>query len=63
MAEPALDEPELSFEPSFELTDEPTTDLPAELDVAALPRWMRAVPEQGPPEEEEWEAGSGPGLE
>jgi hypothetical protein len=63
VAEPALDEPQPSFEPSLELTDEPASDLPSELEVAALPRWMRAVPEQGPPDEQEWEAGSGPGWE
>jgi hypothetical protein len=40
--------------------DAPACDLPGEVDVAALPRWMRAVPEQGPPDEQECKAGSGP---
>jgi hypothetical protein len=31
--------------------------LPAEVDLEALPRWMRVVPEQGPPEKPEFEAG------
>ena len=39
--------------------DEPTSDLPPELAVAALPRWRQAVPEPGPTDEEECEAGSG----
>jgi hypothetical protein len=34
--------------------------LPAEVDLDALPRWMKSVPEQRPPEELEFEAGSGP---
>jgi hypothetical protein len=29
--------------------DATVSDLPAEVDIEALPRWMRAVPEQGPP--------------
>ena len=40
--------------------DAAVSDLPAEVDLAALPRWMRAAPEHGPPEELEFEAGSGP---
>ena len=59
-AEPALDEPQLESITGFDFMDEPTSDLPPELDWAALPRWMRAVSEQGPPEEEQCEAGSGP---
>jgi hypothetical protein len=39
-------------EPEF--VDTAVSDLPAEVDLAALPRWMRAVPEQGPPEELEF---------
>ena len=45
-------------EPEF--VDTAVSDLPAEVDLAALPRWMRAVPEQGPPDELEFEAGRGP---
>jgi hypothetical protein len=48
-------------EPEF--VDTAVSDLPAEVDLAALPRWMRAVPEQGPPEELEFEAGRGPAEE
>jgi hypothetical protein len=40
--------------------DATVSDLPAEVDLSALPRWMRAVPEQGPPEGLEFEAGRGP---
>ena len=40
--------------------DATVSALPAEVDLAALPRWMRAVPEQGPPEELAFEAGRGP---
>jgi hypothetical protein len=46
------------LEPEFVEADD--SDIPAEVDLSALPRWMRAVPEQGPPEELEFEAGSGP---
>ena len=43
-----------------DFVDAAVSDLPAEVDLAALPRWMRAAPEHGPPEELEFEAGSGP---
>ena len=56
---PACD-PTPHFESFPEFADEAASDLPPELDWAALPRWMRAVPEQGPPDEVESQAGSGP---
>ena len=55
-SEPFLDEPP----PDFDFVDPTVSDLPPELDFEQLPRWMRAVPEQGPPEELEFQAGSGP---
>ena len=55
---PAQLEPESQVLVAPQFVDVPTSDIPPELDFA-LPRWMRA-PEHGPPEELEFEAGSGP---
>ena len=57
-AEPSLDEPQASFD--SDIVDDVASDQPPEVDFEQLPRWMRAVPEQGPPDELEFEAGSGP---
>ena len=62
-AAPDFEPSPLHFEADLDSVDATPSDLPAELDWAALPRWMRAVPEQGPPDEQECEAGSGPGWE
>ena len=43
-----------------EFVDAVVSALPAEVNLSALPRWMRAVPEQGPPEELEFKARHGP---
>jgi hypothetical protein len=48
-------------EPEF--VDAAVSELPSEVDLAALPRWMRAGPEQGPPEALEFEAGRGPATD
>ena len=60
---PALGEPQQDPSSDLDFIDAPPSDLPPEQDVAALPRWMRSVPEQGPPDEVECEAGSGPDWE
>ena len=60
---PHFEPPPPRFEADLEQVDEAASDLLPELDWAALPRWMRSVPEQGPPDEVECEAGSGPGWE
>ena len=58
-AEPFADEPAADFD----FVDPDVSDLPPELDFERLPRWMRSVPEQGPPDEPEFEAGSGPAAD
>ena len=57
---PDFEPPPPDFESPPDQGFEAASDLPPELDWTALPRWMRAVPEQGPPEAVECDAGSGP---
>jgi hypothetical protein len=51
-------ESQVLVEPDF--ADAVVSELPAEVDLDALPRWMKSAPEQGPPDELEFEAGRGP---
>ena len=46
--------------PAPEQVDAPASDEPCEVDIEALPRWMRAGLERGPPEGGETQAGPGP---
>ena len=46
-----------------ELVDAAVSDLPSKIDLDALPRWMTAGQEQGPPNELEFEAGRGPATD